>query len=138
MRVLSIDLGDVRTGVAISDLGNTLATPLCVIVERNKDELLKKVANLIDENHITHVVIGLPKNMDGTEGGRARLAREFKEKLNFLVNVKIDMLDERWSTKSAQNYLNCGTTKKRKKKTMIDKIAATVILQQYLDSIKID
>ena len=77
------------------------------------------------------------KNMDGTEGPKAKLARDFKEKLALLVNAEVDMLDERWSTRSAQKYLNCGTTKKSKKKKMIDKIAATVILQQYLDSEKI-
>lgn len=135
MRIISVDLGDVRTGIAISDFSNTLASPLCVIIEKDKEELLKKIVDLISEYKITHVVIGLPKNMDGTEGPKAKLAREFKERLELLVDTKVDLLDERWSTKSAQKYLNCGTTKKSKKKKMIDKIAASVILQQYLDSI---
>ena len=123
MRILAIDLGQVRTGVAMSDITGTLASPLCVIKETDRDKLLNQV-----------IVVGFPKNMDGTEGESAKNSLHFKKKLENLVNCKVLLLDERWSTKSANHYLNVGTTKPRKKKNVIDGVAATVILQQYLDA----
>lgn len=134
MRAISIDLGDARTGVAISDLSNTLASPLCVIAKKDVDTVLNEVFKLVKEYNITDVIIGLPKNMNGTEGARAKLTKEFKEKLEKLTGIQATLIDERWSTKAAQNYLNYGTTRPRKKKQMLDKVAATLILQQYLDS----
>lgn len=136
MRVLALDLGKVRTGVAMSDVTGTLAFPLCVIKETNRDELLKQIVDLVEKYSVKVIVVGFPKNMDGTEGESAKNSLEFKEKLENLVNCKVLLLDERWSTKSAQYYLNAGTTKPRKKKSVIDGVAATVILQQYLDSNK--
>ncbi len=134
MRVLSLDLGKVRTGVAISDFFGILASPLCVLEESDTERLLLKTVKLINEYKITNVVIGLPKNMDGTEGESAKNSRIFKEKLQNLIDIDVQLIDERWSTKSAQHYLNIGTTKSKKKKSMIDKVAATIILQQYLDT----
>ena len=134
MRALSIDLGTVRTGFAISDCTGFLASPLCVVKEADVMKLLLKVMELIEKYKITDVAIGLPKNMDGSEGESAIRARKFKSKLQQMVDICISFVDERWSTKSAQYYLNIGTTKAKKKKNIVDEVAATVILQQYLDT----
>lgn len=136
MRALAVDLGKVRTGVALSDVTGTLASPLCVIQETDENKLLEKIVELAKNYKADTIVIGFPKNMDGSEGESAKRSLIFKENLEKLVNSEVLLLDERWSTKSAQYYLNVGTTKARKKKSVIDKVAATVILQQYLDSNK--
>ena len=136
MRALAVDLGRVRTGVALSDITGTLASPLCVIKETDENKLLEKIAELAKNYKVNVIVVGFPKNMDGSEGESAKRSLKFKENLERLVNSEVLLLDERWSTKSAQYYLNVGTTKARKKKSVIDKVAATVILQQYLDSNK--
>ena len=136
MRALAIDLGLVRTGVAISDHTGILASPLCVIEETDKNKLLEQVVELVKKYEIDVVVVGFPKNMDGTEGESAKRSLDFKKKLESSISGKVLLVDERWSTKSAQGYLNVGTTKARKKKGLIDQIAATVILQQYLDGNK--
>lgn len=134
MRVMSLDLGKVRTGVAISDVSGILACPLCVVEETDTEKLLLRVVELINKYKITDVVVGLPKNMDSTEGESARKVREFKEDLQKIIKINVELIDERWSTKSAQHYLNIGTTKAKRKKSVIDKVAATIILQQYLDT----
>ena len=136
MRILALDLGKVRTGVAMSDVTGTLASPLCVIKETNRNELVKRIVDLVKKYSVKVVVVGFPKNMDGTEGESAKNSLKFKEELESLVDCEVLLVDERWSTKSAQYYLNIGTTKSRKKKSVIDGVAATVILQQYLDSNK--
>lgn len=136
MRVLALDLGKVRTGVAMSDTTGTLASPLCVIKETNKGKLLNHVIELVKKYGVKVIVVGFPKNMDGTQGESAKNSLKFKEDLKSLVDCEVLLVDERWSTKSAQYYLNVGTTKSRKKKSVIDGVAAAVILQQYLDSNK--
>lgn len=136
MRILSVDLGQVRTGVAVSDLGEVLASPVCTIEERNQEVLLEKIHQICIDKKVSKIVLGLPKNMDGTEGESAQKARAFGRHLKEKTKLPVIMLDERGTTITAHNYLNITDTRGRKRKNIIDTVAAVVILQNYLDSNK--
>lgn len=134
MRHLSIDLGEVRIGLATSDSMGICATGLETYkrVEMQKD--LEYIAKLVSDGNIGCVVIGLPVNMDGTSGERVQKAREFGELLQPLVNAKIDYQDERLSTVAGERVLIEAGMRRDKRKKVIDKVAATIILQTYLDT----
>lgn len=136
MKILAIDLGDVRTGLAISDKNEILASPLCTITEPDREELAKKIVKIIKENNIEKIVLGLPKNMDGSEGESAKKSRNFKLLLEQNSGINVILIDERGTTISAHNYLNETDTRGKKRKNIIDTVAATIILQNYLDSKK--
>ncbi|MGL5088073.1 MAG: Holliday junction resolvase RuvX [Cetobacterium sp.] len=133
-RYLSLDVGDVRIGVARSDLLGMLATPLEVI-DRRKTKAVKRIAELCREENTKSIVIGIPKSLDGTEKRQAEKVREFIEKLNKSIEgLEFFEIDERLSTVSADKMLNethlRGAKEKRK---VVDKIAAAIILQTFLD-----
>ena len=132
MRILAVDLGDVRTGLAICDIEETLAYPLEVIHERERGETAKKVAAAAVFHKADMVIVGHPKNRDGSLGERARISEEFAEALGLLTGLPVDLWDERGTTISAQAALNFGTTKPRKKKAVIDAVAATILLESFL------
>ena len=134
MIILSVDLGKARTGLAISDITETLASPLAQISEKNPTLLLEKVANVALARGVDLIVVGLPKNMDGTEGESAKDAREFARKLKEKTGILVRMQDERGTTITAHNYLNATNTRGMKRKNVVDSVAATIILQNYLDS----
>ena len=134
MIIVSVDLGKARTGLAISDKTGFLASPLCMIEEKSEVKRLEKVAKAIKENKAELVVVGLPKNMDGSEGDSAKSAREFAEKLTELTGIKTVMQDERGTTITAHNYLSQRDVKGKKRKQTVDIVAASIILQDYLDS----
>ncbi|MBQ6627054.1 MAG: Holliday junction resolvase RuvX [Ruminococcus sp.] len=134
MIIVSVDLGKARTGLAISDKTGFLASPLCMIEEKSEAKRLEKVAKAIKENKAELVVVGLPKNMDGSEGDSAKSAREFAEKLTELTGIKTVMQDERGTTITAHNYLSQRDVKGKKRKHQVDIVAASIILQDYLDS----
>ena len=136
MKTLAIDLGEVRTGIAISDFNESLASPVCVIEEKNREKLLTKIIELIKEYNVSEVVVGLPKNMDGSEGESAKKAREFQRLLKDKTNLNVFMVDERGTTITAHKYLNFTDTRGKKRKKVVDSVAATIILQNYLDSKK--
>ena len=136
MRILAIDLGDVRTGVAVSDKNEFLASPVGTIEEKNRQVLLKKIVEIIKKYDVKKIVLGLPKNMDGTEGDSARKSRDFKELIQKNTGLEVVLLDERGTTISAHNYLNMTDTRGKKRKNVFDTVAATIILQNYLDSKK--
>ena len=133
MKILAVDYGDVRTGLAVCDKLELLASPLCVIKETNFDELVKKIIEEILKNKAEEVVVGYPKNMDGTIGERAkkseRLADELKKNLK---DMNVVLWDERNTTKSATIFLNETNTRGQKRKKIIDAVAATIILESYL------
>ena len=133
MRILAIDLGDVRTGVAVSDKNEFLASPVGTIEEKNRQVLLKKIVEIIKKYDVKKIVLGLPKNMDGTEGDSARKSRDFKELIQKNTGLEVVLLDERGTTISAHNYLNMTDTRGKKRKNVVDTVAATIILQNYLD-----
>ena len=134
MIVMSVDLGHVRTGLAISDRGGFLASSLCVIEERNDARLVEKIAAKAAENGAELIVVGLPKNMDGSEGESAQRARKIAGELSELSGLPCEMQDERGTTLTAHAYLSAGEVYGKKRKQKVDAVAASIILQDYLDS----
>lgn len=136
MKILAIDLGDVRSGVAISDANEILASPIGTISEPDREILLQKILNIVSENEVGKIVLGLPRNMDGTEGDSAKKSREFGENLRKNSGLEVVFQDERGTTLEASGYLNVSDVRGKKRKKIIDSVAATIILQNYLDSFK--
>lgn len=134
MIILAIDLGKVRTGVAISDKNEFLAAPLCVIEQRNQEKLIEEIAVICKEQKVDEIVVGLPVNMDGSFGESAVNAKCFAEKLKEYTGISVSMRDERGTTITAHNYLNTTNVRGKKRKSIVDSVAATIILQDYLDS----
>ncbi len=134
MIIISVDLGKARTGLAISDKTGFLASPLMMIEEKSPQKILEKVSSAILTNNAELVVVGLPKNMDGSEGDSAKSAREFASKLSDVTGVKTVMQDERGTTITAHGYLSARDVKGKKRKAQVDTVAAAIILQDYLDS----
>ena len=134
MVILSVDLGKARTGLAICDKSEILATPLAKNNEKNVDNLLDKVANVALARQVELIIVGLPVNMDGTEGESAKNAREFAARLKEKTKLLVRMQDERGTTITAHKYLNATNTRGMKRKNVVDSVAATIILQNFLDS----
>lgn len=133
MRIMAIDLGDARTGLAVCDKGEMLASPVCVITEYNKDRLMDKIIAKADEIGAEMFVVGYPKNMDNTVGERAKLCLDFADKLRKCSGKPVEMRDERCTTVSAHNYLNITNTRGSKRKAVVDAVAAVIILQDFID-----
>lgn len=133
MLIMSVDLGKARTGIAACDNG-FLAYPVTVISEKRKEVLLEKVAEAVKKADL--IVVGLPKNMDGSEGESAQNARAFAESLSNATGIKTVMVDERSTTVMAHGFLNDTNTRGKKRKAVVDSVAAVVILQSYIDSLK--
>lgn len=132
MKILAVDLGDARTGLAACDRTEFLASPIGVIQDRNFDSVVKKTAAAVEEYGIGRVVVGYPKNMNGTAGERAQKCESFARALQMLVSVPVVLWDERSSTVEAHNYLNVTDTRGKKRKEVIDAVAATIILESYM------
>lgn len=133
MIILGIDLGKARTGLAVCDRQEMLAVPLCVVSERNQEKLLETVCLKVAEVKAELAVVGLPKNMDGSEGESAASARAFATKLAETAGIPAELQDERGTTVTAHGFLNDTNTRGKKRKQVVDTVAATVILQSYLD-----
>ena len=136
MIIMSVDLGRVRTGLAVCDRTEILASPLKVIEERKREVLLQKVAACAAECKAELIVVGLPKNMDDSEGESAIYAREFAAELGQISGLPVDMRDERGTTITAHNYLNTTNVRGKKRKAAVDAVAAVIILQDYIDARK--
>lgn len=132
MIIMSVDLGLARTGLAVCDKTELLSSPLCVIEERDLNILSDKIAQKAEQCRAELIVVGLPKNMDGSEGESAQRAREFAKALSEKTGLECDMQDERGTTITAHNYLNITDTRGKKRKSVIDSVAATIILEDYL------
>ena len=132
MRILAVDYGDARTGIAISDNSEFLASPVCTITEYRADRLAQKVADIAKEQGAGEIVVGLPINMNGTKGERAEKCEAFAEMLRGLVDVEVKMWDERSTTVTAHQYLNETNVRGKKRKAVVDTVAATIILESYL------
>lgn len=133
MKILAVDLGGARTGLAVCDEKEKMAFPAGVITERDRNRLADAVAGQAKEHDVRRIVVGLPRNMDGTEGQSAQNARAFADKLKERISLPVDMWDERGTTLTAHNLLNDTDTRGKKRKAVVDAVAATVILQGYLD-----
>ncbi|MBR3145807.1 MAG: Holliday junction resolvase RuvX [Bacilli bacterium] len=134
MRYLGLDLGSRTLGVAISDKTGLIASSLKVIRHVEEyDRLVEDVKNLVSELEIDAIVLGFPKNMNNTIGPKGELSLEFKEKLEKIIDIPIYLQDERLSTKSALDTLIQGDVSRKNRKKVVDSLAATIILQTYLD-----
>ena len=132
MKIMAVDYGDARTGVAISDLLCSIVGSTTVIHSRNTEKTLQELQRLIQENDVQEVAVGLPKNMDGTEGVRAELCREFAGKLEALTGLPVKLWDERRTTVEAHNILSAHNYHGKKRKNTVDAVAASLILEGYL------
>lgn len=132
MIIMSVDFGDSRTGIAVCGKAEMLATPVCVIAEKDFAKCIEKTAALAKEQRAEEIVVGYPKNMNGTVGERAEKCRLFSEELAKLVDCPVTLWDERCTTVSAHNILNVTNTRGKKRKAVVDAVAASIILESYL------
>ena len=132
MIIMSVDLGKARTGIAVSDSGESFAFPKTVITEYNTEKLIKKVAALANEYGAELIVVGYPKNMDGSLGSRAEECKEIAERIAKESGKETVLWDERCTTVSAHTALNYTDTRGKKRKEVIDAVAAVIILEDYL------
>ena len=136
MTMLCLDIGDVRTGVAISNKVSSICSPLDHI--KSNDNLVQKISKLITEHSIDTIVIGLPKLMSGREGERAKYSRKIKKELvTRYESLNVILWDERLTTKQAEKYLRETTKKREKIKNNIDSLSAVLILENYIVSRKV-
>ncbi len=132
MRVMGIDYGDARTGIAISDLLCSIVGTTTVIHSRNPEKTAQEIQKLVQENDVKQIVMGLPKNMDGTEGPRAQLCREFAQKVEAVTGIPVALWDERRTTVEAHNILSAHNYHGKKRRNTVDAVAASLILEGYL------
>lgn len=133
-RVMGIDYGQVRIGIAMSDLMKTIASPYDVIKSVSRQKDVEKIVGMAKQNEVERFVLGLPLNMDGTEGKRAQLTRAFGDMLESVSGIPVSYQDERLSSIEAEDYLLEANVRRDRRKNLIDKVAACVILEQYLSS----
>ena len=136
MRIMAIDYGDTRTGLAISDATGTLAGDAWILVERNPERLAQVITEAAQERQVDKIVLGLPKNMDGTEGPRAEKSRTFAGLLEAADAPPVTLWDERRTTVSADAILKDVGKRGKKKKQVLDAVAASLILEGYLSSLR--
>ncbi len=133
MKIFAVDYGDARTGLAHCDVYESIASPVGTVFEWNRDKCLAKVADIIKKDGAQLIVVGLPVNMDGTQGERAQKCRDFAEKLTQLTGIETVMWDERVTTVQAIGILNETNVRGKKRKEVIDTVAATLILESYMN-----
>lgn len=132
MRIMGIDYGDARTGVAFSDLLCSIVGSTTVVPSRNHEKAMADLVRLAKEHEVSQIVVGLPKNMDGTEGSRAELCRAFAKELEEATGLPVAMWDERRTTVEAHNILSAHNYHGAKRKNTVDAVAASLILEGYL------
>lgn len=133
MIILSVDYGDSRTGIAVCDALEMLASPVCVIEESYAPKLIKRIADICKDKRAELIVVGYPINMDSSEGERAKKCKELASLISEEISIKTVLWDERLTTVSAHMALNMTNTRGKKRKAVVDAVAATMILQDYLD-----
>ena len=131
-KIMGIDYGDARTGIAMSDLLCSIVGSTTVIHSRNDEKTIAEILKLLAENGVGAIVVGLPKNMDGTEGPRAEVCRAFAEQLKEATGLPVAMWDERRTTVEAHNILSEHNYHGKKRKNTVDAVAASLILEGYL------
>lgn len=137
MRYLGLDLGSRTLGLSISDPNGIIATSLGIIRHNEEyDKLVFEIKNIVEDKKIDEIVLGLPKNMNNTIGPKGELSYRFKDALESKIGIKVNLVDERLTTKQATDLLISNDTSRKKRKKVIDSMAATIILQSYLDMIK--
>ncbi|GLX69458.1 Holliday junction resolvase RuvX [Paenibacillus glycanilyticus] len=134
MRTMGLDYGDRNIGVAVSDAFGWTAQGLETVHKRRDGGEVDRIAELVKEHEVTEIVVGLPKNMNNTIGPRGEISMAFAEQLQQTLNLPVHLWDERLTTVSAERTLLEADVSRKKRKLVIDKMAATLILQNYLDS----
>ena len=134
MKIAAVDLGDVRTGLAFSDLTGFIAGRAVTITANSRAELIEKICNELKAERAEKVVVGLPLNMDGSEGDRAQKARAFGQLLGEACSLPIVMWDERGTSVTANRLLSDAGKKRGKQRQKVDAVAASIILQSFLDA----
>ena len=135
-KILSVDFGDTRTGLAVSDPSRLLASGIGYVSPGGIEKTADAVAEIAAEQRAVAVIVGLPVNMDGSEGGRAQRCKKFASMLAERTGIPVAMFDERMTTMTASRYLNETGTHGKKRKTVIDTLSAQIILQNCLDRLK--
>lgn len=135
MIIMSVDYGDVRTGIAVCDKMQILASPVCVITEKDREKLVDKIAELAIEKKAERICVGLPQNMDGSYGFRSDACRELGEILREKTGLPVAFQNERLTTVSAHNILNTADVRGKKRKAVVDAVSAVLILEDYLRTI---
>ena len=134
MRYIGLDLGSKTLGIALSDASGIIASSYCVIRHNEEYSLLvDKVKDIVVDKKVDEIVLGLPKNMNNTLGEKAKLSYEFKKMLEEKINIPVHLVDERLTTKLVTDLLISNDTSRKKRKDVVDSMAASVILQSYLD-----
>jgi len=133
LRSMALDVGDSRIGVALSDPLEMLASPLTIIKRLNEASDIQNIVNLVNENKAGRLIVGLPLSLSGEAGPQAQKVKDFAEKLVSVLSIPLDMVDERFSTVTAREYMRETVKKKGRFKKKDDAVAAAVILQSYLD-----
>jgi len=134
MRILSLDVGGKRIGMAVSDALGLIAQQLETLVRKNEQDDFKRIKDIIKDREIREIVVGFPLNMDGTEGPKAEEINKFIEGLKEQCSIPIKIWDERLTTREADRILRAADVSRKKRKKLDDKLAAQLILQSYLDS----
>ena len=132
MKIMGVDYGDARTGIAMSDLLCSIVGSTAVIHSRRDVKTVAEIKKLIEQNGVTEIVVGLPKNMNGTEGPRAEVCKAFAELLKAETGLPVTMWDERRTTVEAHNILSAHNYHGQKRKNTVDAVAASLILEGYL------
>ena len=135
MIIMSVDYGDVRTGIAICDKMQILASPVCVIIEKDREKLVDKISEIAHERKVERICVGLPQNMDGSYGFRSDACRELGEILKEKIGLPVVFQNERLTTVSAHNILNSADVRGKKRKAVVDAVSAVLILEDYLKTI---
>ena len=135
-RIMGVDYGDARTGIAVSDLLCSIVGTTSVIHSRNAEKTITQICAMVKTLDVGEIVVGLPKNMDGTLGFRAEATYEFADFLKTLTDTEIVYWDERLTTVSATFFLNQTNTRGKDRKKVIDTVSASIILENYMQSIK--
>ena len=136
MVIISVDYGDKRTGIAVCDNLEMLASPVCVITEWNQEVLAKRIVEIANEKKAEQIVVGLPKNMDGSMGFRSEACQALGTLIQSLTEIPVVYWDERLTTVSAHRILSENNVRGKKRKNVVDAVAADIILQDYIDSRK--
>ena len=135
-KLLSVDFGDTRTGLAVSDPSRLLSSGIGYVSPGGIEKTADAVADVARQQGVVAIIVGLPVNMDGSEGSRAARCRKFARMLEERLNLPVAMFDERMTTMTASRYLNETNTRGKKRKTVIDTLSAQIILQNALDRLK--
>lgn len=137
MIIMSVDYGDVRTGIAVCDKMQILASPVCVITEKDREKLVDKIKELAIERKVERICVGVPQNMDGSYGFRSDACKELGELLKEKTGIQVDFQNERLTTVSAHNILNTVDVRGKKRKAVVDAVSAVLILEDYMNSLKV-